>query len=134
MKARLLLSITAIMGLLMSYLFQDFNIAMMLGIEAINIQFVFNKISRFILNDGLLIVLIYSIFREKRFVMFALLVQAFGFVFILIPYLILKIEFHSSNGPLVSFLHRLVLNPILLLLLIPSYWFIQKSERLKNNV
>ena len=51
-------------------------------------------------------------------------VQLAGLVFILVPYLVLKLGFDAGNGPLVSFLHRLVLNPTLLLLLIPAFYYL----------
>jgi exosortase F-associated protein len=90
--------------------------------------FVINRTVRFLLNDFLTVLLIYALFFERKYVVFALWVQAAGLVFILIPYFMLKFQFPRYNGPLISFLHRLVLNPTLLLLLIPAFYY-QRSLR-----
>ncbi len=82
-------------------------------------EFSLNKIIRFLLNDMAVITVIYGIFYEKKYVELSLLVVCFGFVFILLPYLFLVNNYPQYNGPLYSHLHRLVMNPILLLLLIP---------------
>jgi exosortase F-associated protein len=73
--------------------------------------------------------LIYALFNRKQFILFAFLVQAFGLVFILTPYFILKLYFHAGNGPLISFLHRLILNPTLMILLIPAFWLQLQNEK-----
>jgi exosortase F-associated protein len=74
----------------------------------------------------LAILLIYALFYERKYVLFAVWVQVFGMVFVLIPYFIIKFNFPGYNGPLISFLHRLVLNPTLLLLLIPAFYYQKK--------
>lgn len=109
-------------GLILFFLFQQANVAALAGIEGKTAVFLFNKSFRFVLNDLLMIGIIYALFGQKQYIYFALVVQAFGIVFLLIPYFVLKIYFHSGNGPLVNFLHRLVLNPTLMILLIPAFW------------
>lgn len=95
------------------------------------LQYVINRTVRFLLNDLFAIGLIYALFPERKYVIFALWVQLAGVVFILIPYFVLKYNLPSYNGPLISFLHRLMLNPILLLLLIPSFYYQKLSQQ--NN-
>lgn len=119
---RWLIGLTCLTGLVFFFLFQRFNMAAFVGISGKSFVFIFNKSIRFIINDALMIGVIYSLFLQKRFIYFALMVQLFGILFILIPYFILKLYFHTGNGPLVSFLHRLVLNPTLMILLIPAFW------------
>lgn len=113
-------------GLLGIYLFQQLDVANMLGIELQTIRFAMNKTARFLANDFLMIGLLYALFYERKYVVFALWVQLAGFVFLLLPYFALKLIFHTGNGPLVSFLHRLVLNPTLLILLIPAFYYQKK--------
>jgi len=122
-KYRLVIGALSVSGLLLIFLFQGFNVAGLLGIRENPSLFIVNRTIRFLLNDLLAIVLIYSIFQERKYLVFAVVVQLIGLFFILIPYFIIKIKFPSYNGPLISFLHRLVLNPTLLLILIPAFFY-----------
>jgi exosortase F-associated protein len=115
-------------ALILLYLFQNTNFASLIDINGQTAQFVFNKTFRFLANDLLMIGLIFSLFAQRRFVLFALVVQVAGVIFILLPYFVLKLYFHTGNGPLVSFLHRLILNPTLMILLIPAFWLQTRNE------
>ena len=122
-KVRFVLAVVSVSGLMLVFLFQRQDVALLLGAEDHFWRFIINRSIRFILNDALAILLIYALFYERKYVVFSVWVQLFGMVFVLIPYFILKFNFPSYNGPLVSFLHRLVLNPTLLLLLIPAFYY-----------
>ena len=119
---RLVLGVGSALGLISVYLFQDLGIGAELLPSDPDWRFISVKSFRFFLNDLLAIGLIWSIFPGRGYLMTALVVQLFGLIFILIPYFILKIGFGFGNGPLISFMHRLILNPTLLLLLIPAFW------------
>jgi exosortase F-associated protein len=114
-------------GLLTVFVLQKFNVAGYFGIDFPIYKFLFNRTIRFLLNDLFMIGLIYALFKERKYVVFALWVQLAGVVFLLLPYYILKLYFPSYNGPLISYLHRLILNPTLLLLLIPAFYY-QKNK------
>jgi exosortase F-associated protein len=131
MYTRIFVGIFSVIGLMAVFLFQRVDIAGGLGIasEPIN-KFLINRSIRFLVNDALAIGLIYALFSERKYVMFAVYVQVAGMVLFLFPYFLLKIYFPGYNGPLISFLHRLVLNPTLLMLLIPAFYY-QKSLRRK---
>jgi len=126
---RVLLAIFSISALVLVFLFQRYDAAGGIGIDNRYGQFVFNRSLRFLINDALAILLIYALFSERKFVVFAVWIQVLGTIFILIPYFILKFNYPSYNGPLVSFLHRLILNPTLLLLLIPAFYYQQKHTK-----
>lgn len=126
---RLVLVFISLSGLVLVFLFQRLDIASMLGIETNIWKFIINRSIRFLLNDFLAILLIYALFYKRKFVVFAIVVQVFGMLFILIPYFIIKYQYPGYNGPLISFLHRLVLNPMLVLLLIPAFYY-QRYTRL----
>lgn len=119
---RLIPGICCCIGLASVYIFQDMGIGAGLLPHDPDWRFVVVKSFRFFLNDLLAIGLILSIFPGRGYLLAALAVQLFGLIFFLIPYFILKIGFGFGNGPLISFLHRLILNPTLLLLLIPAFW------------
>jgi len=118
-------------ALLIVYLFQGVNYASWLGLaEGHSPIFInnVNKTVRFVINDVLAIMIIAGLFQHRRYVWLALTVQAVGTLLILVPYLFLKIAYPSYNGPLISFLHRLVVNPLLLLTMIPAIWYQQRRQ------
>jgi exosortase F-associated protein len=127
-KLRILWGVLAVTGLLMVFLLQRIDIATVMGAKDTMWRFIVNRSIRFVLNDGLAILLIYALFQERKYVLFAVWVQLIGLLFILIPYFIIKFNFPRYNGPLISFLHRLILNPTLLLLLIPAFYYQRRSS------
>ena len=122
-RLRLALAVISVAGLVLVFLFQRQDVGAMLGIESNFGRFIINRSIRFVINDALAILLIYAIFYERKYVMFAVWVQLIGMILVLFPYFILKFNYPGYNGPLISFLHRLVLNPTLLLLLIPAFYY-----------
>jgi exosortase F-associated protein len=128
-ELRIALGALAVVGLVLVYLFQRVDVAALMGMEGHYTQFIVNRSLRFLVNDGLAILLIHALFFERKYVLFAVWVQLLGMVFVLIPYFILKFYFQGYNGPLVSFLHRLVLNPTLLLLLIPAFYYQRRNSQ-----
>lgn len=116
-------------GLVTVFLFQKTDLAGFLGIGARPIDlFLINRSVRFLLNDALAVGVIYALFEKRKYVIFSLWVQLAGVVLFLIPYFILKLCYPSYNGPLISFLHRLILNPTLLLLLIPAFYYQRQTS------
>ncbi len=128
MQIRILVGALSLCGLVAVFLFQRIDVAsFFLGVEGLAInRFLVNRTIRFLLNDAFAIGLIYSLFVERKYVIFSIYVQLAGVVLFLIPYFILKIYFPAYNGPLISFLHRLILNPTLLMLLIPAFYYQRK--------
>ncbi|MBT1688315.1 exosortase F system-associated membrane protein [Dawidia soli] len=115
-------------GLVLVFLFQRLDLAGSLHLVTAPVyKFLINRTVRFLLNDLLAIGLLYALFYERKYVIFALWTQLVGTALFLMPYFILKLYFPSYNGPLISYLHRLILNPTLLLLLIPAFYY-QRSR------
>ena len=127
--ARIVIGIVCITGLVTVFLFQQFDVAALVGVAEKLPRFFINRTIRFLLNDALALGLIYALFRERKYVVFALYVQVAGVFLFLLPYFILKIYFPRYNGPLISFLHRLILNPTLLMLLIPAFYYQRQVEK-----
>ena len=128
-SVRIIVALISIAGLVAVFLFQRYNLAALAGIRDKVFVFLFNRTVRFLLNDLFAIGLIFALFRERKYVIFSLWVQLAGMVLILIPYFVLKIFFIQYNGPLISFLHRLVMNPTLLILLIPAFYYQQSLAK-----
>lgn len=123
-QTRWLIGAVSVAGLIVVFVFQDIDVAAFLRLSEIPIRrFLINRMFRFLLNDVLAIGLIYSLFPDRKYVVFAVWTQVIGMVFLLLPYFILKLKFPQYNGPLISYLHRLILNPTLLILLIPAFYY-----------
>ncbi len=85
------------------------------------VQLIINKAGRYICNDLFSIALIYGIFGEKKYARFALWVMLFG-LFILLPiYLYVYLAQPEGFTSMLSHLHRVVMNPVLMMLLIPAF-------------
>jgi exosortase F-associated protein len=126
---RIVVGNVSISGLITVFLFQQFDVAGLIGLQEKLGRFFINRTIRFLLNDALALGLIYSLFRERKYVIFALYVQIAGVLLFLIPYFILKIYLPRYNGPLISFLHRIIMNPTLLMLLIPAFYYQRQMEK-----
>jgi exosortase F-associated protein len=87
------------------------------------LKFAGSKVLRYILNDGFSILIIFGLFEKKKFLKFAVGVFFFGFVVLLPIYLIFSIYFSEATYSFLNHLHRLVLNPLLMLLLIPAFYY-----------
>lgn len=85
--------------------------------------FVVNKVFRYLLNDGFAIMIIYALFEEEKYVKFSFYVLLFG-LFILLPiYLCLFLTSPKGFSSLLSHFHRIILNPVLMMMLIPAFYF-----------
>ncbi len=93
------------------------------------IEFIVNKSFRYLLNDGFALALIHGIFKEPRYTRFALGVFGFG-MFVLLPvYFGLYLSRPEGFSSMLSHLHRLVFNPVLMMLLIPAFWNQRRREK-----
>ncbi|TNE81760.1 MAG: exosortase F system-associated protein [Bacteroidetes bacterium] len=91
-------------------------------------RFAVNKSIRFFLNDFISLVFIYGLFQSVKYVKVALWVMGFG-MFILLPtYLIFAILYKEEAFNVLTFLHRITMNPWLMLLLVPAFFY-QKMEK-----
>ncbi|MDL5048295.1 exosortase F system-associated protein [Oscillatoria amoena NRMC-F 0135] len=137
---RIFLALLALVGLALFYGLQEFDFvdwqfrfnqsfggAMVPGTE---VNFIISRLIRFLANDLLCILLIYALFNNKRFVIFGFYVQLFGLVVLFPIYIYLTLNTASSAeySALVP-LYRLVMNPILMVLLIPAFYFQQKLKK-----
>lgn len=130
---RIVVGVLCCIGLLLVFLFQRVDVAGEMGFHNKGIvHFIVNRTVRFAINDALAIGLIYALFATRKYVLFAIYVQLFGVVAFLLPYFMLKVYFPSYNGPYLNFLHRLILNPTLLLLLIPAFYY--QKYIVENNI
>lgn len=130
-------------GLFLVYLFQDFlDFHSMLFkarlpqkldyatsyADTETFPFVVNKVGRYFFNDLFSISIIYGIFGEKKYARFAMYVMFFGLLVLLPIYLWLYLSQPAGFSSMISHLHRVVMNPVLMMLLIPAFFFQRKSQ------
>lgn len=123
MKIRWSLVALGALTIVLVYLFQDALFPVTSPKEGKTLAYLSQKVVRFLVNDLAVILIIYGLFRQKSLVKVAFIVQVGEVLLLLIPYLILKLQFPSYNGPFISHLHRLVVNPLLMLMLIPIFYY-----------
>lgn len=101
-------------------------------VEINTFLYVGSKVLRYIVNDGFALLMLWGLFGNKRYMRFAVLVFLFGFLVLLPLYLILTLHYYYSAYAFLNHLHRLVLNPVLMMLLIPAFYY-QQSIAAKNE-
>ena len=119
----------SLFGLLLVYAFQQINYAEILPSELAHnrsIVFIFNRLTRLVINDLLCILLIYSLFQDRRFVRLSFCVFLVELLFILPIYLFIKLSLEGDSeisSPLLSTIHRMVVNPLLMIVLIGGFYY-----------
>jgi exosortase F-associated protein len=136
MNRRVIYFFISITVLVVLYLFQRVNYANLFFADlGANTEFIINKTIRFTFNDFAVILLIYSIFDNKGLLKIAFIIQCIEMLLILPLYFYFKLSIEGAtelSSPLLSFIHRIVVNPIIMLLLIPAFWF-QKTQFSKKS-
>jgi exosortase F-associated protein len=128
MKVRvstLLVLAVGVFGLGLVYVFQRTNYASIIFQEvgaappSPNVAFMCNKILRLVLNDLICIFVLFRLFTEKSFRQIAMFIFVVELVVILPLYFVIKLNLEGASEistPLLSFMHRLVVNPTLMVL------------------
>jgi exosortase F-associated protein len=120
------------MGLLFVYLFQKENPAQVLGFLLgtsslnANLEFAVNRTLRLLLNDAFCMLIIYALFRERAYVSLAFLLFCFELVVLLPVYLVIKLSLEGPSeisSPLLSYIHRLIVNPLLMFILMAGFYY-----------
>ena len=131
-RERLWLMAIAIVGLAMVYLFQNADILNICGSCTFHpyTHFVVKKIVRVLLNDTFMLLFIHALFRDQSVTRLAFYIQMIDTLVLLPVYLIIKLTYEGDaelSMPLLSQLHRLIVNPTLMVLLIPAVYY-QRSR------
>lgn len=124
----------ALVLLFLVYLFQHFNYAGLFfniigeDSNALNTRFIINRSIRLIINDSLCMVLIFGLFLNKSYLKLASLVFLFELLLLLPIYLWLKLTLEGPSeisSPLLSPIHRMIVNPLLMIILIAALYYQQ---------
>jgi exosortase F-associated protein len=126
-KVLIVISIT---GIIATFLMQDFSFleTWTLGEQQ---EFITRKVLRVILNDLFMLVFIAAWFKDKRVTNLAIAIQLADGLILLPIYLIIKLSMEGTSeisAPLLSQFHRIIINPTLMILLIPAVYFQRFSK------
>ena len=120
----------AIAGIIFTYLFQEFSFLIHWNISE-DVRFILRKVLRVALNDFFMLIFIAAWFKESRITKLAIIIQLIDGLILLPVYILLKLSLEGNSEislPLLSQFHRLIVNPTLMILLIPAVYF-QKLSR-----
>jgi exosortase F-associated protein len=131
----------ALLVLVLVFVFQRFNYAVVLtsflpeGLQITqpNTIFMVNKTIRLVLNDVACMVLIYAWFKERKYLTLSFYLFLVEVGLLLPIYFIVKLSLEGDSeisSPLLSQIHRLIVNPLLMFLLMVG--FIYQRVRIKN--
>lgn len=130
-----ILVLAAVSLLVSVYVFQRTNLIGPDGVftttSSSNLVFITNRVIRLILNDFACFLLIYAFFRESAYIRVAFFVFLIELLVILPVYLFLKLSLEGDSeisSPLLALIHRLIVNPTLMLLLMAGFVY-QKNLR-----
>lgn len=128
---RILLTCLGLGILLTMYLSQRFNFAaLLLDVPSTHpyLIFVFNKTLRLIVNDAACFIIILAIFQETRYLRLSFYVFLIELLLILPVYFFIKLSLEGDSeisSPLLSQIHRLIVNPTLMILLMIGFFYQQ---------
>ena len=84
---------------------------------------ILNKVLRYLVNDMAALGIIYALFAKPSYVRLGWWIMWFGLGFLLPLYYMGLWLLPPSQHIALSYLHRLVMNPVLLMLLIPALYY-----------
>jgi exosortase F-associated protein len=124
----------ALLALVLIYLFQRVSYADILNsilpealeIRNANAVFIFNRTGRLILNDTACMVIIWTLFRQTKFLKAAFLVFLVELLIILPLYFTIKLSLEGDSelsSPFLSQIHRIIVNPLLMIILIVAFYY-----------
>src|SRR5690606_7807853 len=99
------------------------------------VAFVVNKTCRLLLNDLACLLLIMAIFRERNYLQLAFYIFLFEVLILLPFYFLIKLTFEGDSevsSPLLSQIHRVIVNPLLMFLLMAGFFYQRYKERKMN--
>jgi exosortase F-associated protein len=96
------------------------------------IQFIIRRVIRVVLNDFFMMLIIVIWFKDWGITRVAIAIQLIDGLLLLPLYLTFKLHFEGPSeisSPLFSQFHRIIINPTLMILLIPAVYFQRFSSR-----
>ena len=123
-----MLLVIALAGLAVVFLFQQTDVVYWVtqNRNQPNLHFAINRAVRLLFNDIFMLLFIAAWFQDRSITKLALVIQLIDFFLLLPIYLFAKLTWEGDSeisSPLFSQFHRLIVNPTLMILLIPAVYF-----------
>jgi exosortase F-associated protein len=96
-------------------------------------KFAAGKLLRFLINDTGSLLIIFGLFRRKDFMRFGFRLFLVELLILLPAYLVMVTYAYESTRFFLQHLHRLVVNPVLMMLLIPAFYYQLHREKLSDH-
>jgi exosortase F-associated protein len=125
---RVTLAAAGVLVLAAVYVFQRFDYSSLIatGSWHPNVVFIVNRTVRLILNDLACMLLIFAIFQKRQYLVVAFYVFLFELLILLPVYFTVKLSLEGDSeisSPMLSFIHRLIVNPMLMVVLIGGFFY-----------
>jgi exosortase F-associated protein len=133
-RSRWVLGLLAVVLLSATYLFQRLDFAGYAGIDSAVPRFIANRTLRFLLNDCACLMLVVAIFNKASYLRLSFWVFLAELLVLLPIYFIVKLSLEGDSeisSPLLSQIHRMIVNPLLMLVLIAALLYQDYSRKLK---
>jgi exosortase F-associated protein len=137
LSSRIFICFLGLSGIVLVFVFQQSDILLLVTgkLYSANQHFTINRIARIFFNDAFMLVFLYGLFANKQVLRLAVIIQIID-LFVLLPlYLIIKLQMEGESeisSPFLSQFHRIIVNPTLMILLIPAIFYqkliLQKSQ------
>ncbi|MDP2088781.1 MAG: exosortase F system-associated protein [Flavobacteriaceae bacterium] len=83
---------------------------------------------RYSLNSSVSLAIIYLVFVKRDIVLFSIWIFIIGFVVFAIPYYFIITNYNKENYLLLFYVRRFLIQPILLLFLLPAFYYQKLTE------
>jgi exosortase F-associated protein len=131
-RSRWAIGLIAIILLSATYLFQQLDLASYLGIDSPTPRFIANRTIRFLLNDVACLMLVIAIFNNGSYLKLSFWVFLAELLVLLPVYFIVKLSLEGDSeisSPLLSQIHRMIVNPLLMIVLIAALLYQDYSRK-----
>lgn len=86
-------------------------------------KLIINIFFRYLLNSIVSLAIIYLVFLKRDIVVFSVWVFIVGFFVFIIPFYFFLLNYEQENYLLLFYIRRFLIQPILLLLLLPAFYY-----------
>ncbi len=95
--------------------------------ELLSGKMLLNTAFRFLINAGLSLTILYLIFKEKRIVVLSSIIYGLTFI-VLFAFFWYLIQAESTAYSAIFYVRRFLIQPLLLLLLLPAFYYNKKVQ------
>ncbi|MBT1700504.1 exosortase F system-associated protein [Fulvivirgaceae bacterium PWU4] len=125
---RVAIGAAGVAGLAFVFLFQRTDVLALISQAQLSpeMHFSINRLARIFLNDIFMLLVLYALFADTRILKLALWVQVIDLLVLLPLYLVVKLSLEGDSeisSPFLSQFHRLIVNPTLMILIIPAVYY-----------